>query len=333
MSPMCQYSAINGFATDWHLVHYGSRAAGGVSLIIQEATAVSPEGRITPADLGIWDDAHIEKLSAITCFISNQNCVPGIQLAHAGRKASCEVPWKGGRQLSVKQGGWQTVSSSQVAFFDDDELPLALKKSEITQITDFFRLAAVRAVKAGFKVIEIHAAHGYLIHQFLSPLCNNREDEYGGSFENRIRFLVEITDSVKSVLPPDIPLFVRISATDWVENGWDTGDSVKLSEILKHKGVYLIDCSSGGTVPWAKIPFSPGYQVKFSERIKSETGILTSAVGLITNRKQAEEILESNSADLLFVGRKLLSEPNFTLQMAKETDAPVDWPNQYLRVK
>ena len=292
ISPMCQYSAIDGFANDWHLEHLGSRAAGGAALIIQEATAVSAEGRITPADLGLYTDEHIEKLKNITTFIHGQGAVAGIQLAHAGRKASCATPWNGAKQLKENEGGWATVSSSAIAFTTEDVAPQELDFKGITKVITDFRDAAIRALQAGYKVIEIHAAHGYLIHQFLSPLSNHRTDSYGGSFENRIRLLLEIVKSVQTIWPQNHPLFVRISATDWAEGGWNIIESVKLSSILKAEGVDLIDCSSGGLVPYAKIPLAPNYQVAFAERIKKEVGILTGAVGLITEVQQAEDILE-----------------------------------------
>jgi 2,4-dienoyl-CoA reductase-like NADH-dependent reductase (Old Yellow Enzyme family) len=333
LSPMCQYSAINGFATDWHFVHYGARAAGGVSLTIQEATAVLPEGRITPGDLGLWDDLHIEKLKKITEFIRSQNCIPGIQLAHAGRKASCDLPWKGGQQLEYSQGGWSTVSSSAIPFNSTDRLPEPLDVKGMERIKNGFRQSARRAFEAGYQVAEIHAAHGYLLHQFLSPLCNHRNDEYGGTFENRIRLLVETVAEVKKEWPENLPLFVRISATDWADGGWCIEEAVQLAEILKKTGVDLIDCSSGGTVPWAKIPFEPGYQVQFSEKIKTMTGIMTGAVGLITLPEQVSDIVNNKKADLVLIGRQLLREPNFVLRAATELKEDTEWPVQYIRAR
>jgi len=333
ISPMCQYSAIDGFANDWHMVHYGSRAVGGAALIIQEATAVSPEGRITPADLGIYQEEHLENLKRITSFIHQQGAVAGIQLAHAGRKASCAVPWDGGKQLKENEGGWTTVSSSAIAFNVDDHAPQALDSDGIKKVIDDFRTAAKRALNAGYQVIEIHAAHGYLIHQFLSPLSNHRTDEYGGSFENRIRLLLEILGAVQTVWPQNLPLLVRISATDWAEGGWNADEAVKLSAILKEQGVDLIDCSSGGLVPYAKIPVSPGYQVEFAERIKKETGISTGAVGLITEVKQAEDILANDRADLIIIARASLRDPHFALHAARTLDDNIAWPLQYQRAK
>jgi 2,4-dienoyl-CoA reductase-like NADH-dependent reductase (Old Yellow Enzyme family) len=333
ISPMCQYSSVDGFASDWHLVHYGSRAVGGAGLIIQEATAVTPEGRITPGDLGLYSDKHIDKLKQITRFVESHGAVPGIQLAHAGRKGSCSRPWEGGAQLALHEGGWETVAPSALTFNPEDRAPQALDQKGINAIVDNFVKAAQRALETGYKVLEIHAAHGYLIHEFLSPLSNHRIDDYGGSFENRIRLLLSIVKSVQNVWPGVLPLFVRISATDWVDGGWDIDEAVKLASILKFEGVDLIDCSSGGMVPWAKIPFGPGYQVGFSNRIKNETGILTGAVGMITEARQAEEILAKNQADLILIGRELLRNPYFPLFAAKELDEETEWPLQYLRSK
>jgi 2,4-dienoyl-CoA reductase-like NADH-dependent reductase (Old Yellow Enzyme family) len=333
VSPMCQYSSNDGFASDWHLVHLGSRAIGGAALIIQEATAVSATGRITYGDMGIWKDEHIEKLSSIVSFIHAHGAVAGIQLAHAGRKASCELPWKGGLQIHSGEGHWQTVAPSAIPFYEDDMIPHALSKEEINAVVNDFKEAAVRVVKAGYKVIEIHAAHGYLINEFLSPLSNGRKDEYGGNFENRIRFLLEVIAAVQTVWPADLPLFVRISASDWVEGGWTIADSVQLSLILKKKGIDLVDASSGGLVSTAKIPAGPGYQVQFAEAIKKETGILTGAVGIITNAKQAEEILQRQQADCIVMARELLRDPYFALHAAKELGEDVEWAVQYLRAK
>jgi 2,4-dienoyl-CoA reductase-like NADH-dependent reductase (Old Yellow Enzyme family) len=333
MSPMCQYTAEDGFANDFHLVHYGSRALGGTGLIIQEATAVLPEGRITPGDLGIWDDANIPKLAQIVRFIENYGAVPGIQLAHAGRKASCAKPWHGGKQIHLSEGGWQTVSASNLAFDEGERPPLQLLPEGIKNVVFAFKAAARRAHKAGYKLIEIHGAHGYLIHQFLSPLANKRTDHYGGSFENRIRLLLEIVEAIRSEWPANLPLIVRLSATDYVDGGWDLDQTVKLASILKDHGVDMIDTSSGGMVPYAKIPFGPGYQVQFAERIRKEAGIMTGAVGLITNAQQAEEILSNEQADLIILGRQLLRDPQFPLHAAKELDVDVAWPAQYLRAK
>jgi 2,4-dienoyl-CoA reductase-like NADH-dependent reductase (Old Yellow Enzyme family) len=333
VSPMCEYSSEDGFANDWHLVHLGSRAVGGAGLVIQEATAVSPEGRITAKDLGIYKEEHVEKLKQITNFIHAHDAVAGIQLAHAGRKASHAIPWEGGKQLKIKEGGWQTLSASAISFAEDEKPPVALTENDIKKVLDDFESAALRALKAGYKIIEIHAAHGYLINQFLSPLSNTRDDEYGGSFENRIRLLIEITIAIKKVWPENYPLFVRISASDWIEGGWDIEQSVRLSIILKNMGVDLMDCSSGGTSPHAKIPLGPGYQVPFAERVKKETGILTGAVGLITTPQQAEEILEKEQADIILLAREFLRDPYFPMHAAQSLGEDIKWPSQYERAK
>jgi 2,4-dienoyl-CoA reductase-like NADH-dependent reductase (Old Yellow Enzyme family) len=332
MSPMCQYSATEGFANDWHVVHLGGRAVGGAGLIISEAAAVVPEGRITPGDLGIWSDEHILGLSRITRFIHLQGAVAGIQLAHAGRKASCDIPWEGGKQLGADQGGWQTVAPANIPFIDSDTPPSALNKEGIGKVVAGFRAAAERALIAGFKVIEIHSAHGYLLHEFLSPLSNNRTDEYGGSFENRTRLLRQVIESVQYVWPAENPLFVRLSATDWTDGGWTKEESVRLAVILKEMKVDLIDCSSGGNVPNVRIPVGPGFQVQFSAALR-ETGIMTGAVGLITSAAQAESILGEEKADLVFFGRELLRNPYFPLSAARELGDDIEWPLQYLRSK
>lgn len=334
ISPMCQYSSVDGFANDWHLVHLGSRASGGVGLIIQEATAVSPEARISPSDLGIWKDEHIEKLKTINEFIVSQNAIPGIQLAHAGRKASVSAPWMGNKKLDFVHGGWQTVAPSAIAYHEDEPFqPEDLDKVGIQKVASDFKAATKRAVEAGYQVVEIHGAHGYLLHQFLSPLTNTRTDEYGGSFENRIRFTLEILEAVQSEWPSDLPLFIRISATDWAEGGWNPEESVKLSKILKEKGVDLIDVSSGGLVSHQQIQLKPGYQVEFAEKIKNEAAILTGAVGLITEANQAEEILQNNQADLVLFARESLRDPNLPLHFAKELNEDILWPKQYARAK
>ena len=329
---MCQYSAIDGFANDWHLVHLGTRASGGVGMVIAEATAVSPEGRITPGDLGLWSDEHIDGLKRIVHFIHSQGAVAAIQIAHAGRKASCEVPWKGGRQLDEQNGGWQTVAPGNIPFFAGERAPEPLSMEGIQKVITAFASAAGRALAAGFRVIEIHGAHGYLLHEFLSPLSNNRTDEYGGSFENRIRLLTQVTDAVRKEWPAGNPLFVRISATDWTEGGWTPEESVRLAYILKDMGVDLIDCSSGGNIHDAKIPVAPGYQVPFSEAIR-KTGILTGAVGFITTAVQAESILQEEKADLVLLARELLRNPYFALNAARDLGEDVEWPVQYLRAK
>jgi 2,4-dienoyl-CoA reductase-like NADH-dependent reductase (Old Yellow Enzyme family) len=330
MSPMCQYSSTDGFANDWHMTHLGSRAVGGAGLIIAEATAVTPDGRITPGDLGLWSDDHINGLKRIASFIHDHSAVAGIQLAHAGRKASCAIPREGGKQLDEKLDGWQTVAPSAISFHHEERIPLALNRKGIDHIIASFRAAALRAKEAGFKVVEIHSAHGYLLHEFLSPLSNKRTDDYGGSFENRIRLLVGVTDAVRSVWPDGNPLFVRISSTDWTEGGWTIEDSVRLAGILGNHGVDLVDCSSGGNVHNAAIPAGPGYQVPFAEAVRA-TGLLTGAVGLITTAGQAETILKEEKSDLIFMGRELLRNPYFPLYAARELQADVNWPVQYLR--
>jgi len=333
VSPMCQYSSEDGFANDWHLVHLGTRAVGGAGLIIVEASAVSPEGRITPSDLGIWKDEHIPFLKRITEFIQHQGTVPGIQLAHAGRKASHHVPWKGGETLSPDDGAWQTFAPSPISFKEGEPTPTALAKEEINRLINDFHAAAIRAMKAGFKVVEIHAAHGYLINEFLSPVSNHRNDEYGGSFENRIRLLLEIARAIRQSWPDGYPLFVRISATDWVDGGWTADDSVKLAQVLKYENVDLVDCSSGGNSVGQKIQTGALYQVPFAERIKKETGMRTGAVGLITSAQQAEEILSKEQADLIILARQLLRDPYFPLHAAQEFGVDVIWPVQYERAK
>ena len=333
ISPMCQYSAEDGFANNWHLVHLGSRASGGAALIIQEATSVSPEGRISPADLGLWKDEQIEKMKAINQFIISQNAIPGIQLAHAGRKASMSEPWNGNKRLDESNGGWNPVAPSAISNHSNEKLPIALDKTGIQKVISDFKSATKRAVQAGFQVMEIHAAHGYLLHQFLSPLTNFRTDEYGGSFENRIRFTLEVLEAVQSEWLTDLPLFVRISATDWAEGGWNIEESVQLSKILKEKGVDLIDVSSGGLVSHQKITLKPGYQIPFAEIIKKETGILTGAVGLITKSSQAEEIVATGKSDLVLFARESLRDPNLALNFAKELGTEIQWPKQYERAK
>ncbi len=333
ISPMCQYSATDGFANDWHLVHLGSRASGGAGLIIQEATSVSPEGRISPQDLGLWKSDQIEKLKQINQFIISQNSVPGIQLAHAGRKASAASPWNGGRKVANDNGGWDTVAPSAIAYHDNETAPIALDKIGIQKVISDFKSATKRAVEAGYQVLEIHGAHGYLLHQFMSPLSNLRTDEYGGSFENRIRLTLEVVAAVQSQWPENLPLFIRISATDWAEGGWNLEESIELSKILKEKGVDLIDVSSGGAVSHQQIPLGPNYQVPFAQSIKKESGILTGAVGLITDANQAEEIVTSGKADLVFFARESLRNPNLGLTFAHDLEADVQWPKQYDRAK
>lgn len=333
VSPMCEYSSVDGFANEWHLVHLGSRAVGGAGLIITEATAVSPEGRISAADLGIWKNAHLEKLRQITSFIHQQGAVAGIQLAHAGRKASYPQPWKGTEQISIEKGGWQTVAPSAIPFHEKDMVPAALDKAGIDKLVNDFAAAATRAKQAGFRLIELHGAHGYLIHEFLSPFSNQRTDEYGGSFENRIRFLQEIVVAVRKVWPEELPLFVRLSCTDWKEGGWTIEESVKLSAWLKENGVDLVDCSTGGVIGGISIPLVPGYQVPFAAQIKKETGIATGAVGLITTAQQAEAILQEGAADCIFIARESLRDPYFPLHAARELGVDLEWPEQYKRAK
>jgi 2,4-dienoyl-CoA reductase-like NADH-dependent reductase (Old Yellow Enzyme family) len=333
VSPMCQYSAEDGFANDWHLVHLGGRAVGGAALIIQEATAVSPEGRISPGDLGIWSDEHVPFLKRINEFIHKNGSIPGIQLAHAGRKASFDVPWRGSKQLTEDANGWKTVAPSAIPYNEKDVAPEALSPAGIEKVKSDFAAATQRCVEAGYQVIELHAAHGYLFHQFLSPLSNQRTDEYGGSFENRIRLLLEVIAVTQEVWPADHALFVRISATDWAEGGWSPEESVKLSAILKEKGVDLIDVSSGGNVPYQQIPLFPGYQVQFAEQIKKETGVLTGAVGLITEAEQAEDIVASSKADLIFLARELLRDPYFPMHAAEALGDDLKWADQYERAK
>jgi len=334
VSPMCEYSSEDGFANDWHLVHLGSRAVGGAGLILTEATAVSPEARITPDDLGIWKDEHIAGLQRITAFIEANGSIAGVQLAHAGRKASHRSPWQGGDAIAPDaERGWQTVAPSAIPFQEGGPAPLALDDEGIQKVKTDFKIATQRSLEAGFKVIEIHAAHGYLLHQFLSPLSNQRTDSYGGSFENRIRLLLEVTEEIQSVWPKDYPLFVRISATDWTEGGWTADESVALAAVLKEKGVDLIDASTGGNVPHAKIPVRSGYQVEFAERIKKETGMMTGAVGLITTAEQANDIIATGQADLVLLAREFLRDPYFPLHAAHQLGADLPWPVQYERAK
>ena len=331
VSPMCQYSSHDGMAEDWHLVHLGSRAVGGAGLIFTEATAVSPEGRISPFDLGIWKDEHIDGLRKIVKFVRGQGSEIGIQLAHAGRKASVSEPWNGGKV--VKQGAWLPVAPSAVPFGEGYAEPAELTGEGIGKVIEDFRAATRRAMKAGFKVVEIHAAHGYLLHEFLSPLANRRTDQYGGSWENRVRLLSEVVEAVRLAWPAGYPLFVRISATDWVEGGWSADDSVRLAGLLKGLGVDVIDCSSGGVVPHVKIPVGPGYQVGLAERVRS-AGVLTAAVGMITEAAQAEAILAAGQADLIVMARELLRDPYFPLHAAKELAfSDIHWPLQYLRAR
>jgi 2,4-dienoyl-CoA reductase-like NADH-dependent reductase (Old Yellow Enzyme family) len=332
VSPMCQYSSVDGMPTDWHLVHLGSRAVGGAGLVIMEATAVSPKGRISPSDAGIWSDAHAEAYQKITKFIKENDAVAGIQIAHAGRKASTGEPWNGGVKVDEKDGGWATVAPSAIAFSDNYPMPREMTKDDIEQATNEFVAAAKRAVDAGFEVIEIHAAHGYLFHEFLSPLSNKRDDEYGGTLENRMRFPLETARKVREAVPENLPVFVRISATDWTENGWDLVQSVEFCKELKNIGIDLIDVSTGGNVSDAKIPVAPGYQVKFAAEIRKQVSIATGAVGMITRGKQAEEILQNGQADAVLIAREFLRDAYFPFTAAKELGEGVDYvPKQYGR--
>jgi 2,4-dienoyl-CoA reductase-like NADH-dependent reductase (Old Yellow Enzyme family) len=331
VSPMCQYSAIDGFANDWHLVHLGTRAAGGAGLVIMEATAVAPEGRITPGCTGIWSDAHVPALARIAQFVKTQGSVPGIQIAHAGRKGSANLPWLGGTPLSQADGAWQTFAPSPLPFDTNWPTPQALSIDAIHAYTAAFAAAAQRALGAGFQLLEIHAAHGYLLNEFLSPLTNQRRDEYGGSFENRTRFLREVIAAVRQVWPETLPLFLRISASDWAEGGWTIDDSVALAPVVKALGVDLIDCSSGAVVPYAKMNIGPGYQVSFAEAVRQRGHIATAAVGMITTPQQAQNILQNGQADLILLARELLRNPYWPIQAAQALGVAPHVPNQYLR--
>lgn len=334
VSPMCQYSAERGLATDWHLVHLGAFATGGAGLVIAEATAVLPEGRISPYDLGLWDDAQVPMLRRITDFCRAQGAAMGIQLAHAGRKASLRRPWEGTGAVSAEQGGWDNVMApSAVPFAPDYPMPHELSLDGIAQVIAAFRAAAVRAATAGFQVVELHAAHGYLLHEFLSPLANQRTDRYGGSFENRIRLLLEVTDAVRAVWPVDLPLFVRLSATDWADGGWTVDESVQLAARLRAHGVDLIDCSSGGLAAHQQIAVAPGYHVPFARRIRDEAEIPVAAVGLITEAAQAEQIIAHGDADVVLMGRELLRNPRWPLAAAQELGVAIAWPPQYDRAR
>jgi 2,4-dienoyl-CoA reductase-like NADH-dependent reductase (Old Yellow Enzyme family) len=334
VSPMCQYSSVDGFATDWHFVHLGSRAVGGAGLVMTEATAVTPEGRISPQDLGIYHDGHIDQLSRIVRFIDGREAVAGMQLAHAGRKASTARPWEGGGPVGGDEGGWRPIfAPSAIPFATTGIVPQAMSQADIAHVVDGFHKAAERAFAAGFRVLEIHAAHGYLIHEFLSPLSNERTDVYGGSLQNRMRLLLEIVAAVRSAWPERLPLLVRISATDWADGGWSIDEAVGLARVLRAEGVDLIDCSSGGTVPAASIPVAPGYQVPFAERIRRESGVPTGAVGLITDPRQADAIVREERADVVVLAREMLRDPYWPLRAATVLGVNVDWPPQYLRAK
>ena len=332
VSPMCQYCYQDGFSNEWQVVHLGARAMGGVGFVISEATAIVPEGRISPNDLGIWSDEHVEPLSKVTEFIISQGAVAGIQLAHAGRKACSHRPWDGGTPIQKGHPEWwQVVGASPVAFHDNYQTPLELSIKEIHEIQDKFESAALRSLEAGFNLLEIHAAHGYLLHSFYSPISNQRTDQYGGSFENRLRFLVETVQRIRRVWLEKLPLFVRISGTEWTESGWNIDDSIQLARILKSEGVDVIDCSSGGNIPGVKIPLTPGYQVHLSGEIRKNTGIKTTTVGLITDPEHANKIILQDEADFVLLGRELLRNPFWTLDAARKLGHPSPIPPQYLR--
>jgi 2,4-dienoyl-CoA reductase-like NADH-dependent reductase (Old Yellow Enzyme family) len=331
VSPMCQYSSVDGFSNDWHFVHLGSRAVGGPALVFTEASAVTPDGRISPRDLGVYRDDHVNGLARIADFIHTQGTLAGMQLAHAGRKGSTAPPSDGGRAVPLSAGGWEPVGPTHEPFAAGYSVPRPLSVDDIAGIVEAFRQAAARARTAGFDVIEVHAAHGYLIHEFLSPLVNTRTDEYGGSYDNRARLCLEVVRAVRSVWPERLPLFVRLSCTDWKQGGWDVEQSVELARRLRALGVDLIDCSSGGAVPDAVIPVAPGYQVGFAERIRGEAGVATGAVGLITEPGQADGIIRENRADCVLLARELLRDPYWPLRAARELGQVVPWPVQYLR--
>ncbi|MCX5881137.1 MAG: NADH:flavin oxidoreductase/NADH oxidase [Deltaproteobacteria bacterium] len=333
VSPMCQYSCIDGMPTDWHLVHLGSRAVGGAGLVMAEATAVVPEGRISPCDTGIWTDGHAAAFQRIAAFLSAQGSVPGLQLAHAGRKASTDMPWRGGNPLTPSDGGWQPLAPSPIPFAANYTVPMELSPEEIGNLVKSFTEAAKRALIAGFKVIEIHMAHGYLLHSFLSPLSNHRADEFGADFEGRTRFPLQVAKAVRDVWPASLPVFVRISATDWVEGGWDLGQSVWLCRKLREIGIDMIDCSSGGLVADAKIPVAPGFQVSFAAAIRQEVKMPTAAVGLITNAQQAEQTLVCGDADAVFLARQMLRDPYWPLHAAQSLGEDIPWPDPYVRAK
>ncbi|MBU6427934.1 MAG: NADH:flavin oxidoreductase/NADH oxidase [Cyanobacteria bacterium REEB65] len=336
VSPMCQYSSTDGLANDWHLVHLGSMAIGGAALVMVEATAVEAAGRISPQDMGLWSDAHIEPLSRIARFIKQQGAVPGLQLAHAGRKASTPRPWDRHleRPLSLSDGGWSPIyGPSAIAFDETSQVPAVLDRAGIERIVDSFAQAARRAERAGFDLLEIHAAHGYLLHEFLSPIANQRTDDFGGSFDNRIRLLLAVVDAIRDSWPADLPVFVRISATDWIPGGWDVQESIELAKRLQERGVDLVDVSSGGIGPAAQIPVAPGYQVPFAERIRTQAAIATAAVGLITTPDQANEILRTGKADLVMLARELLRDPHWPLRAARDLGYDISWPPAYERAK
>jgi 2,4-dienoyl-CoA reductase-like NADH-dependent reductase (Old Yellow Enzyme family) len=333
VSPMCQYSCEDGYANDWHLVHLGSRAVGGAGLVMVEATAVEARGRISPQDMGIWKDEHVPALQRIARFVESQGAVPGIQLAHAGRKASVAVPWKGGGPVDEAAGGWPVVGPSAVPYAPGSPVALPLSPAGITEVVEAFTLSARRAREAGFKVVELHFAHGYLVHEFLSPLSNQRADSYGGSFENRTRIARQIARAVRAAWPETLPLLVRISCSDWAQGGWDIDESIELARLLKSDGVDLVDCSSGGNIHSAKVDAGPGYLAPYAERVRREAGIPTATVGFVTSAQQAEQILRNGQADLVVLARQLLRDPYWPLHAAAELRVEVGWPAQYLRAK
>jgi 2,4-dienoyl-CoA reductase-like NADH-dependent reductase (Old Yellow Enzyme family) len=333
VSPMCQYSAVDGRANDWHLVHLGARAVGGAALVVFEATAVEPRGRISPSDLGLWEDGQLEPLARVVRFVEGQGAVAAVQLAHAGRKAGVKAPWDGGAPVPAAEGGWTPVAPSPLPFTPGHPAPLALEAAGLGDIVAAFAAAARRAAAAGFRALEVHAAHGYLLHQFLSPLSNRREDAYGGSFENRTRLLREVVTAVRAEWPDRLPLLVRISATDWSERGWDVEQSVALARMLGPLGVDLVDVSSGGLVATAQVPAGPGYQTGFAERIRREGGVPTGAVGMITSAEQADHVIRSGQADLVLLARELLRDPHFPLRAARALGQEGPWPRQYLRAR
>ena len=333
VSPMCQYSCHDGLPDNWHLVHLGCRAVGGAALVMAEATAVTPEGRISPHDTGLWNDVQTEAFKPITSFILEQGAVPAIQLGHAGRKASVQPPWLGGAAVTMAEGGWLPCAPSPVPFSPASTEPRQLSADDLEQICTKFGESALRARQAGFQVVEVHMAHGYLLHQFLSPLSNRRSDQYGGSLDNRMRFPLQVARRVREVWPGDLPVFVRISATDWVEDGWDLSQSLELCRQLQALGVDLIDCSSGGLVPDAVIPAGPGFQTPLASRIRQEVGIFTGAVGLITTPAQAEQIVATGLADVVFLARELLRDPYWPIHAAQALRAGHQWPVQYERAK
>jgi 2,4-dienoyl-CoA reductase-like NADH-dependent reductase (Old Yellow Enzyme family) len=331
VSPMCQYSSTDGFPNDWHIVHLGSRAIGGAGLVFTEAAAVTADGRISPDDLGIWNDVHVGAFQRLVRFVKGEGSAAGIQLAHAGRKASTHRPWGGQGTVPPEQGGWQPIGPTGEPFASNYPTPRAMTRDDIAGVVDAFREAARRALLAGFDVVEVHAAHGYLIHEFLSPLTNTRTDQYGGSFDGRVRLCLEVVDAVRTIWTDERPLFVRISATDWVAGGWDVDQSVELARRLQARGVDLIDCSSGGNVARADIPIGPGYQVQFAARVRQEVGVRTGAVGMITTPQQADEIVRAGQADCVLLAREMLRNPYWPLSAARELGHDVPWPAQYLR--